>query len=47
VTILDRERLQQASCECYGVVSAMLARLLGDARDAGESEDDGTVPRPL
>lgn len=47
VTILDRQRLQQASCECYGVVSAMLARQLGDAGDTGESEDDGTVPSPL
>jgi Mn-dependent DtxR family transcriptional regulator len=29
VTILDPERLEEASCECYGVVSAQHARLLG------------------
>jgi hypothetical protein len=29
VTILDRERLEEASCECYRVVRAQHARLLG------------------
>jgi hypothetical protein len=29
VTILDRERLEEASCECYRVVREQHARLLG------------------
>jgi Mn-dependent DtxR family transcriptional regulator len=29
VTILDRERLEEASCECYRVVRTQHARLLG------------------
>jgi hypothetical protein len=31
VTILDAERLEQASCECYGVVRAQHERLLDPA----------------
>jgi DNA-binding GntR family transcriptional regulator len=29
VTIVDRDRLEEASCECYGVVRGQHARLLG------------------
>ena len=31
VTILDRERLETASCECYAVISQATTRLLGEA----------------
>jgi hypothetical protein len=31
VQVVDRARLEQASCECYRVVSAHFARLLGRA----------------
>jgi len=30
VTILDRRRLEQASCECYGVIVGMTDRMFGD-----------------
>jgi CRP-like cAMP-binding protein len=32
VTLVDREALEQASCECYRIVKAEYDRLLGDAR---------------
>ncbi|HYD53866.1 MAG TPA: Crp/Fnr family transcriptional regulator [Gemmatimonadaceae bacterium] len=34
VTILDRERLEEASCECYRVVRGQHARLLGAAAES-------------
>jgi CRP-like cAMP-binding protein len=32
MTILDREKLEEAACECYGVVSAHFSKLLGTRR---------------
>lgn len=29
ITVLDRDRLEEASCECYGIVEAEYTRLLG------------------
>ena len=29
ITLIDRERLEAASCECYGIVRAEFDRLLG------------------
>jgi len=29
ITVLDRERLEEASCECYGVIKDEYARLMG------------------
>jgi CRP-like cAMP-binding protein len=43
VTVLDREGLKDASCECYGVVNDELKRLMGyNIRRNGESGADGT-----
>jgi Mn-dependent DtxR family transcriptional regulator len=30
VTVLDRDGLERASCECYGIVRAHFDRLLGE-----------------
>jgi Mn-dependent DtxR family transcriptional regulator len=32
ITVLDRDRLEQRSCECYAVVKKEYDRLLPDAR---------------
>jgi CRP-like cAMP-binding protein len=44
VTVLDRHRLEQASCECYQVISSMITRMLGDSTAAGLG--DRSVPSP-
>ena len=43
VTVLDRDGLERASCECYGVVNDELKRLMGyDIRRKAESGADRT-----
>jgi CRP-like cAMP-binding protein len=37
VTVLDRQALERASCECYGIIHSTFDRLLGD----------GEAPNPL
>ena len=37
ITIVDRQRLEASSCECYGAVKANFARLLPDAVGFGSS----------
>jgi len=32
IKILNREKLESAACECYGIVKAEFIRLLGTAR---------------
>ena len=33
ITVVDRARLEETSCECYGVVKSAFARLLPQSRD--------------
>jgi CRP-like cAMP-binding protein len=33
MTIIDREGLEDAACECYGIVRCQFDQLLGSARD--------------
>ncbi len=46
VTVLDRDQLQQASCECYQTIQNVLERMLGDPAAAASRTAD-TVPTPL
>jgi CRP-like cAMP-binding protein len=45
VRILDRAGLEQRSCECYGVIAAMLDRMLGDQSAPAALEPTGNLPR--
>jgi CRP-like cAMP-binding protein len=44
ITVVDREALEQASCECYRAAADLVARISGDGR-AEEREIDGRSPR--
>jgi Mn-dependent DtxR family transcriptional regulator len=51
VTVEDRARLEQASCECYRIIRQMLDRMLGDPAAAalathGDDDGRGVVPAP-
>lgn len=45
ITILDRAGLEQASCECYGVIAGVLDRMLGTPDHPADPDDhNGGTP---
>ncbi len=46
VTVLDRDGLEQLSCECYRAIRSVLERMLGDPEQVTQSAAGGAVPDP-